>query len=517
MNSRSRRTLWCAFALAWMSVACIPSFEEVECYSELDCLEGSVCANGLCVVPDGGSTSLDGSAPTDIGPTADSGPSADVGPAPDSGPTNDAGPVTDSGPMSDSGPAPDADISADGGTDGGTDATPGDSGPGIDAGVVANPDPLSFGDVQVGCPPPVRTVSVENRTPASITLNGATLGGGASSPFAVVSTTFPLSIAPGGSQSVSVRFNPASVSPQSDQLLIGHSTVGSPLFVGLQGNGVIRPETVELFTQLPGSIDILLVLDDSGSMGPLQQQLGQQLGQMFTALSNGGWDFQVGVTTTDVSTEGPQGALLGNPAVITNNTPNAQTVLGQRVLVGSNGSGDEQGLEAGYLALAGAAPSSFIRPAAAFLMLYLSDEADHSPHAIADYYNQILALKTDPSRARANSIVGTVAGGCNTVGGPSAQHGIEFITVSNNTQGVVTNICFASWTPAITTFPQLPRFNNFTLTGTPDPTTIQVFVNGIERPNAEWSFDAASRRISFDAASVPPHSATIQVRYSVSC
>ena len=505
------RAFSCSLLLAWLSLACIPSFDEVECYSELDCVQGAACVNGTCVGPDAGALG-DGGGVVDAGPTADGGTQDDGGAGSDGGARPDGDVGRDIG----------LDIGVDAGseTDGGLpgpDATPGDGGSGLDGAVTAVPSSLDFGDVAVDCTAPVRNVSVENQTSATISLSGATLAGGANSPFAVVATSFPLSVAAGGNENVSLTFRPTTASLVSDQLLIGHSSLGSPLFVGLQGRGVLRSETVEDFAQLPGSIDILIVVDDSASMTALQTQLAQQLSQMFGALSSGGWSFQIGVTTTDVTNLGPRGALVGSPAVITNNTPNAEMVLAQRVQVGTSGSGDEQGLEAGYLALSGAAPTSFIRAPAAFLMLYLSDEADHSPRPLAVYYNQINALKNDASRARANSIVGTVLGGCTTTQGSGAQHGIEFITISNNTQGVVSNICGASWTPAITGFPVLPRFEYFTLSGTPDPTTLRVFVNGLELPNTDWSYDAASRRVSFDPANVPPHSASVQIRYSIGC
>lgn len=496
-----------ASAFLLLEGACLPSFEDVECYSALDCPPNSTCMDGRCVGPGADGGTLDGSIPGDGGPSQDLGVERDLGPNPDLGAGADANVGADA--QADGGLNPDVGPSPD--------ATPSDTGVTVDAAVVASPSPLDFGDVTIGCTPPVRTISVENRTTAAMTLNGATVGGGGSSPFSVLTNSFPLSVPASSSENISVSFNPTREQSEVDQLLVGHSSVGSPLFVGLEGRGVARAEISENFTQLPGSIDILLVVDDSASMSALQTQLGQQLAQMFTALDAGGWDFQVGVTTTDVTVSGPQGSLVGTPAIITNATPNAESLLGQRVLVGTNGSGDEQGLEAAYLALAGAAPTGFVRTSAALLVLYLSDEADHSPRPTGTYAAQINDLKSDPSHAYANSIVGTAAAGCMTQGGSNAEYGPSFIAVSQATQGVVTNICLASWTPAITTFPELPRYDNFTLTGTPDASTISVFVNGQAVPSSSWSYNAANRRVTFNANALPPYGATIEIRFSTGC
>ncbi len=171
--------------------------------------------------------------------------------------------------------------------------------------------------------------------------------------------------------------------------------------------GVNVPRQCDVYQQLPvRKVDILWVVDSSGSMAPKQARLAANfqgfINQLVTA--NPPIDFHIAVTTTDTDAAATRGKLrpwaLGastedyiacEPAgggVVTCNTganlSTAITAFGQMAAVGINGSASERGLYAAYLALTNplnlstAAVDRFVRPDASLYVVVVSDEDDAS-------------------------------------------------------------------------------------------------------------------------------------------
>ncbi len=127
-------------------------------------------------------------------------------------------------------------------------------------------------------------------------------------------------------------------------------------------------------------IDILFVIDNSGSMAAEQAKLAQVFSGFISKISN--LDWRVGVTTTDNSSaNGAKGSLLpytSGAFFIEANTPNANSLFISRIQTGTNGSGTETGLTSisNFLvkaATAGSNESSFLRPNAIFTTIVVTD------------------------------------------------------------------------------------------------------------------------------------------------
>ncbi|HEY1088180.1 MAG TPA: hypothetical protein VGE37_10815 [Archangium sp.] len=171
--------------------------------------------------------------------------------------------------------------------------------------------------------------------------------------------------------------------------------------------GVNVPKQCDAYTQLPvRKVDILWVVDSSGSMAPKQARLAANfqgfINQLVTA--NPPIDFHIAVTSTDTDDAAARGKLrawtLGattenfisctpqaTGGVSCNTGPNLATAIqafGQMSAVGINGSASERGLYAAYLALTEPTNISndvferFIRPDAALYVVVVSDEDDAS-------------------------------------------------------------------------------------------------------------------------------------------
>lgn len=166
------------------------------------------------------------------------------------------------------------------------------------------------------------------------------------------------------------------------------------------------PHQCDLFQQLSvRKVDILWVVDSSGSMAPKQQRLAQNFQGFINQLVSAQppIDFHIAVATTDTDDSATRGALRtwsvggksGNFIACTpdatgttttcsagnGSTQDAVAAFGQMAQVGTKGSASEKGLLNAYLTLTNEAnigPDKFIRPDAALYVVAVSDEDDAS-------------------------------------------------------------------------------------------------------------------------------------------
>ena len=142
----------------------------------------------------------------------------------------------------------------------------------------------------------------------------------------------------------------------------------------------------DVFTQTPSAaVDWLFVVDDSCSMAPHQERVGEHFDTLVAALLAAEVDLQMAVVTTDVG--GDHGRI--RDTVLTPDMPQAEVRFREAVQVGTSGSGFEMGLEASLMALSepaiSGANAGFLREGADLVVLYVSDEEDNSPRSVADH------------------------------------------------------------------------------------------------------------------------------------
>jgi hypothetical protein len=124
----------------------------------------------------------------------------------------------------------------------------------------------------------------------------------------------------------------------------------------------IVPEVREVLTQYEvkqsNKVDLLMIIDNSGSMQYEQKNMAQRVGSMMNLLQ--GLDYKIGITTTDPSntTYGDgrlvqMNGLAAGTFVLDKSVPlsTAQTVLGNTLQRKETGSGSEQAIYATYRAL----------------------------------------------------------------------------------------------------------------------------------------------------------------------
>lgn len=275
-----------------------------------------------------------------------------------------------------------------------------------------------------------------------------------------------------------------------------------------------KEETFTQNTKKKGDLDILWVIDNSGSMGDEQDALAYNFDAFISEFLKKDVDFQMAITTTD-GTTGRNGKQIGNykllnsveakknPYVFTNH-------FKQWVKVGTQGSGREQGLKTST-AFLDRYQSEFIRNDAYFVVVVLSDEEDQSEEKVQKYVDRLQGVKTNKGMMKVYSIVtkklikgkdwetlgNRYLEATNITGGKSGDIHEEFHSLLQDMGGSILNLV-----------------DNFALAQSPYQNKIKVLVDG-QLLSQGFSFDAQSRVLKFDPNNIPREGAKITIRYQV--
>ncbi len=227
---------------------------------------------------------------------------------------------------------------------------------------------------------------------------------------------------------------------------------------------------VDSYTQQNASkVDVLWVVDNSGSMAPRQENLARNFQVFIDLFSKGAIDYRLAVTTTDVFKD--QGQFKGTPKIITPTTGNPATAFAANVRVGTSGSPFEAGLEAAQLSLERQAmvngpklmslssctqpcaaslapdacvaaceakfPIDFLRPEAYLYLIFVSDEEDRSSQDVRYYWRAFETAKGvgNDGMVTTAAIMGEDRNGC------GATVGQRYMDLSALTGGEVGSIC----------------------------------------------------------------------------
>ena len=306
--------------------------------------------------------------------------------------------------------------------------------------------------------------------------------------------------------------------------------------------------------QVNNKIDILWVVDNSGSMAPLQDNLVSNFGSFISGFQNKGFDYKIAVTTSDaylseaafyndgtrsLYRDGVGSAHSGYP-IITPLTPNLIATFVANATQGSIGSGDERVFQSLHDSMHNPKNAGFLRTGSYLAVIILSDEDDFSNDNRSegaddhDYTNPGL-WKTDAVVADLDALTGStpVARQYNVSAitvmddaclqshlqqSSSTIIGARYIELAKKTQGVVGSVCDSSYASALN-FIQKRIFEaatQFKLSKTPNASTIKVFSDGIavvQDAQNGWSYDSTENSIVFHGSAVPGANATINVTF----
>lgn len=272
-------------------------------------------------------------------------------------------------------------------------------------------------------------------------------------------------------------------------------------------------EQVDVFFQNPPpQVDLLLVIDNSGSMAGYQALVAARFDELREWLVEAEVDYHIGVVTTTIERpytneycssedidEIPPAGHLHKDTFMTPETEEARTTFADLVAVGICGSAGEKGLEVARIALSpelvgpGGANERFIRQEASLSILFVSDEQDQSAEPVAHYVNDFYQVKGARSRDvfNASALVVTDTEDC-ILPAVGSSVGSRYVAAAEMTGGAIANLCNTNF---IDTMAEVSRVasrlrDTFLLSDTPNPATFEVVVDGEVQPceSGTWTY-----------------------------
>lgn len=279
---------------------------------------------------------------------------------------------------------------------------------------------------------------------------------------------------------------------------------------------VVLNDKVEKFTQNVAEshpVDILWVIDDSGSMADEQNALAANFESFINQFLLKDIDFRMGITTTD-GTSTKNGKMVGDSSKLTSaaalaNKSQFLSNFKSWVKVGTKGSGREQGLQTSENFI-NRYEASFLRKDAVLAIVYLTDEEDSSPKTVQSYLNTLQATKENKAHVKAYSIItmkekATYA----------ETWGSRYEEMSKLTAGVVSDIKKDFSSTLLNIGEQIVTLlDSFALNESPYQDKIRVYVNGNEVVDG-WTFNAEQRSVTFQKDHLPAEGSQVEIRYQV--
>jgi len=259
------------------------------------------------------------------------------------------------------------------------------------------------------------------------------------------------------------------------------------------------------------AVDILWVVDDSGSMSDEQKALAYNFDIFIHEFLTKKVDFQMFITTTD-ATSRKNGRMVGAPGLLTSeaakrNEKKFMSDFSKLIKVGTRGSGREKGIQTS-LSFIDRYSKAHLRKDAYLIVVYVSDEEDQSQKKVDEYLKSIQSHKENAGLVKMYSIVTkeksssrweTIGSrymeASEKTGGTSAHIKKDFYSILRDMGGKIVDLT-----------------DSFALSGTPYNNLIEVKVDG-KIVSTGWSYDANSRTLKFSKDSVPNEGALIKVSY----
>lgn len=168
------------------------------------------------------------------------------------------------------------------------------------------------------------------------------------------------------------------------------------------------------FTVFNPKVDILFVIDDSGSMSSAQQNMSQNIAMFSSTIAQMSvLDYHIGVVTTDMDSYSRKGRLVGSPAYVEKTTPDLVARLSRNMLVGINGSGTEYMFNPVLAALTSPLDTTmnlgFHRKDAYLAVIFLTDADDQGNYSARDFHQELVKIKGNTDKVLGYGVIRTLA------------------------------------------------------------------------------------------------------------
>ena len=304
---------------------------------------------------------------------------------------------------------------------------------------------------------------------------------------------FPWEIEPSEYKLFYGKYNPLDMVDDYNKVLIPHNDpyIVDDEEVEIYGKGLLLDEYSQKFRPSTiGLLDLIFVVDDSGSMNGFQSQMLNNISNVTSIFYNASIDYRIGVITTTSSD------FVGS--VIDPSTHNPAHVLYNNFDdIGISGSGTEKGLQelAEAVTVGEAASSGFIREDATLAIIFLSDEKDNSPGNWSTYANSVEGIKASKSMITSISIVGDHPNGC-LFNNRSIEFGEGYYEFTNYFSGTNISIC-SDWGSQINNIMWVLTYDDtFELDYVPVLDTIEVYKDGVMLGSSDWTYNSLDNTVT---------------------
>ena len=249
-----------------------------------------------------------------------------------------------------------------------------------------------------------------------------------------------------------------------------------------------------------GALDILVVLDTSGSMSDNFETVGEGMQSLKSDIELLTDDYRFGFITADPDRLGLQGPYDRHSTDI-------DLLMAPSLLPPV---GREEGFASAYMLAQQESEHDFFRDDADLLLFFISDEEEQSAISAQMFYEWLHQFKKD-TRVDAVSIVTLEDSACNTGWGDTV--GYKYIELSRLFHKSALDICDKEWSVWVSESSFLTMLKDYVaLTRQPEDGSIKVYVDGNELRSG-WAYNANDNIVYLDE--MPDYGSYVVATYMV--
>ena len=394
--------------------------------------------------------------------------------------------------------------------------------------VVIAPNELDFGAVQLGCVSAPVDIRIRNLCDSGTISPSIAMPDDGGFEFAA-GVPMPTPLAAEAAYTVPVRFRPIRAGPATTTFVVSSDGGSFGVQTTFFGTGVAGALTTETY-RVPTLVDVLLVVDDSGSMADKQRALGETASFFFSFALSNSVDWRLAVTTTDdnPSVQGHFRATDAGVRVLTASTGDYAGGFAAMVQAGTSGSFTERAFAAAVRALtpplSSTVNSGFLRQGAGLAVVTLSDAPDQSPLDIDAYSDQLTRLHGWRARNAfsVSAFRPLAASAPTTCSYDGASPDPRTARIVDLTGGTSAEVCETSGTIGQMNYTKVGNAafgarSVWFLKGSPSAANgISVSVNGNALPTTLWSYDSLRNAVVLSGGAPNP-GGSISITYTLKC
>ena len=156
------------------------------------------------------------------------------------------------------------------------------------------PPTVDFGPTTLGCGIPNQFAYAVNQCTFPVTVTAVDTTG---APFSA-SAQLPVRVQPDTNLPIAIGYRPPAAGDDVGAVRVYTDMRAEPFLSGITGGAQVAATIVDQWDQSTPKVDLLMVIDNSGSMAEEQKALAQNLDRLWNRIALANADFHIAITTT---------------------------------------------------------------------------------------------------------------------------------------------------------------------------------------------------------------------------